>query len=75
MSLLRTLGISLIVSTIPGSHAWAWSYPWCASGTGISETGAPSCGFSTLEQCRAVSIRCTQNPLHQGASTSRKPAR
>jgi hypothetical protein len=55
-------------------EALAWSYPWC-SGGGMSETGAPSCGFSSFEQCRAVSTRCTQNPLHQPSSPAESTRR
>jgi hypothetical protein len=35
-------------------------YPWCAQGG----SGESNCYFSTLEQCRAASRNCYQNPFY-----------
>jgi hypothetical protein len=60
---VRLCLLTLIAFFAVGSvAALAWAHPWCGGG-GISDSGAPSCGFASLEQCRAVSTRCTQNPL------------
>jgi len=70
------LGLLTLIAflTLATADALAWSYPWCGGG-GMSETGAPSCGFSSFEQCRAVSTRCTQNPLHQAPAPAKSTLR
>jgi hypothetical protein len=47
-------------------------YQWCPVGRlGWGEAGAPSCGFSSYEQCTAVSAgACTQNPFYTGPSSA-----
>ena len=63
--------IALGTMAFPQSADAASVYQWCPVGRlGWGETGAPSCGFSSYEQCVAVSGGvCTQNPFYTGPSS------
>ena len=58
-----------VTSVEPSVSEAAIVYPWCARAR-ISEVGAPSCGFSSYEQCMAAQASfggaCSENPFYQG---------
>ncbi len=60
------LGVQSGTGPAPAQSA----YPWCPQGRlGWGEAGAPSCGFSSYDQCVAASGgACTQNPFYTGPS-------
>lgn len=74
---MRLISISLVVaaSTLAfGDTASAQNYPWCAN---FADGAGVNCGFSTYEQCMAVSQGsggfCTRNNLYV-APTAAAPA-
>lgn len=77
-----------IFAAILGMAAWgaadlsspasaASAFQWCPVGRlGWGEAGAPSCGFSSYDQCVAASGGvCTQNPFYTGSTLAAPEAR
>lgn len=64
------LGLFVVIPWITPSIAS--TLPWCSGG---GESGVPSCGYSSFEQCRANARTCFQNPhLDQPASSAGQSA-
>jgi len=60
---------TMLAWLLAATFAYASTLPWC---TGGGESGAPSCGYSSFEQCRANSRTCFQNPYLDAAD--KRPA-
>jgi hypothetical protein len=67
-SLIAAIGL---IAT-PREATAASVFQWCPLGRlGWGETGVPSCGFSSYDQCVAVTGGvCIQNPLYSGPSNA-----
>jgi len=63
---LVVAGFSSLVGSAQAQSAY--SYPWCA--VEANKTGATSCAFVTLQQCRAslggIGGTCIRNPFVRG---------
>ena len=62
-ALLAVTALSFAPQATPGTAQQDGGYrlyPWCSQGG----SGESNCYFSTLEQCRAASRNCYQNPFY-----------
>jgi Protein of unknown function (DUF3551) len=64
-------GMAVMLLAAAGTAGAEEPYPWCATyGGGANGIGATTCGFDTLEQCRAtvsgVGGYCQPNPTYTG---------